>query len=179
MILTFLLQFSAQCALKGFPACCMKSDDFWVHQRLESHTDTQLARCLTCSPSATQEIHPANPRVCVCACVRACVWRGGYTLRQTGEILPVLPCQSQAISVSPVHMQAMRRNTHTHTHGLSGPLPAWLQPGSPWRRQKRRQEVFGELCVSLLLWQHFSADLFSAGPLPPLAPRSPLCAVSP
>lgn len=147
-----------------------------------THTKTNQMHDLFASCHAQTHTHiytnmKSIPETDFSLCV--CVTWQLRSLRQTGEILLVLPCPSLAISLSQ-HMwvsatpspqpsrlasKAKRFNPcarkHTHTHACTytdihaAPLaPAWF----PWRRDTYRQEVWGDVCVSWVLLEHFRFD---------------------
>lgn len=65
-----------------------------------THLHTKSTRCLTFSPHATHtQTHTQNPSWRQTS-PSVCVTRLLHSLRQTGEILLVLPCPSQTISLS-------------------------------------------------------------------------------
>ena len=140
------------------------------HTHTHTHTHTHV-----------RKIHSGDRLLSPCVCAARLL----RSLRQTREILLVSPCPSQTISLSqrtwapadppptsPARLQAHETcpthiHTHTHTHTYPqarGPLaPARF----PWRRDTRRQEVWGEVCVSLLLLEHFRSDPLLTRRLPP------------
>lgn len=150
-----------------------------VHTHTHARLHTKPARCLTYTLYA-KHIHTRSPSWRQTS-PSVCVWRGNSMLSdKQGKSflsclvhhrpshcpsahgwLQTLPRPPRPGSKTKGFNQHM--STHTHPHAKAPLAPA----GFPWRRDTRRQEVWGEVCVSLLLLEHFRSDLLLTRLLPP------------